>query len=288
MPSSLLLFHSYQQQQHQQNLAPIPENNGKRDESEEEKRHKKKKQKKDENHEEEEEAKKKSRRRTGEESRFPVTPSKGEEENATTSRQQQKRKKREEGGATKTAAAEKATTANTNALLLAAAFSSPPPAATPPPPPLSTSSSYRGVSCHRSTRRWEASIWLGRRQAYLGGFEVEEDAARAYDLASLACRGKRARQPGATNFSPEEYAEELNALAQAAGMKEKFDLSSRSSPSFPVLPIDLVVAHVRRRSTAFARGRSPFRGVSGEEGRWEARIGGLFGRKNVRSYFFNF
>lgn len=43
-----------------------------------------------------------------------------------------------------------------------------------------------------------------------------------------------------------------------------------------------MVAYVRRRSSAFSRGKSRFRGVSGHNGRWEARIGAFGGRKNVR------
>ena len=42
-----------------------------------------------------------------------------------------------------------------------------------------------------------------------------------------------------------------------------------------------IVAFVRRRSSAFSRGRSAFRGVSGHAGRWEARIGCFNGKKNV-------
>ena len=42
------------------------------------------------------------------------------------------------------------------------------------------------------------------------------------------------------------------------------------------------MAWVRRRSSAFSRGRSRFRGVSGQQGRWEARIGTFAGRKNAR------
>ena len=45
---------------------------------------------------------------------------------------------------------------------------------------------------------------------------------------------------------------------------------------------DEVVAYVRRRSSAFSRGKSRYRGVSGHTGRWEARIGSFNGRKNVR------
>lgn len=41
------------------------------------------------------------------------------------------------------------------------------------------------------------------------------------------------------------------------------------------------MAWVRRRSSAFSRGRSRFRGVSGQAGHWEARIGTFGDRKNV-------
>ena len=46
--------------------------------------------------------------------------------------------------------------------------------------------------------RWEAHIWvkdLGR-QVYLGGYEHEEHAAEAYDVAALKCKGRRVK----TNF----------------------------------------------------------------------------------------
>ena len=275
----------------------------------------------------------------------PSTPPKWSSaagEVTTTKQQQQRGAAGNEGGAAAAAAA-----GATEAAGAGANDSAP----VPPPPLLPHSSTFRGVSCHKATGRWEASIWLGRRQAYLGkavfggfnffriffrkwekvdekikktffkiktgGFEIESDAARAYDVAALACRGpKRAL----TNFPPEEYLEEIAALAEAAGIPLSGSTSTStsaaasaaanpgsSSPAsplppppppppplsvetLPLLPHDLVVAHVRRRSTAFARGKSPFRGVSGEEGRWEARIGALFGRKNVRetSFFFEF
>ena len=48
-----------------------------------------------------------------------------------------------------------------------------------------------------------------------------------------------------------------------------------------VLSQEALVAHLRRHSSAFSRGRSKFRGVSGHCNRWEARIGNYFGRKNV-------
>ena len=48
----------------------------------------------------------------------------------------------------------------------------------------------------RLTNRWEASLWLKGRQLYLGGFNSEEDAARAYDIVALSCKGLHV----ATNF----------------------------------------------------------------------------------------
>ncbi len=54
-----------------------------------------------------------------------------------------------------------------------------------------------------SPRRWEAHIWvkdLGR-QVYLGGYEAEEHAAEAYDVAALKCKGPRVK----TNFTISRY-----------------------------------------------------------------------------------
>jgi len=99
---------------------------------------------------------------------------------------------------------------------------------------------------------------LNGKQLYLGGFDVQEEAARAYDLAAIACKGL---DKATTNFDANEYQAQL---AELAGFSEQE-----------------VVAHIRRRSTAFSRGRSRFRGVSGQTGRWEARIGSFRGRKNV-------
>lgn len=42
---------------------------------------------------------------------------------------------------------------------------------------------------------------------------------------------------------------------------------------------DELVAHIRRQSAAFSRGKSKYRGVSGQEKRWEARIGQYEGKK---------
>ena len=53
----------------------------------------------------------------------------------------------------------------------------------------------------RLTYRWEASLWLDGRQVYLGGFATEEEAARAYDLAALGCKGANAE----INFRRADY-----------------------------------------------------------------------------------
>ena len=55
------------------------------------------------------------------------------------------------------------------------------------------------------TQRWEASLWLAGKQMYLGGFQDEDDAARAYDLAALACKGPTVP----TNFPAEGYSDSL-------------------------------------------------------------------------------
>ncbi len=61
----------------------------------------------------------------------------------------------------------------------------------------------------RLTQRWEASLWLSGKQMYLGGFVNEEDAARAYDLAALACKGRSVP----TNFAPSDYNDNLSEIS---------------------------------------------------------------------------
>lgn len=82
----------------------------------------------------------------------------------------------------------------------------------------------------------------------------------------LLCRGAQPSRPR-RRYAPLFYFPEKG-----------FDLFLPPPPSSRQ---DEVVAYVRRRSSAFSRGKSRFRGVSGHEGRWEARIGSFQGRKNV-------
>ena len=55
------------------------------------------------------------------------------------------------------------------------------------------------------TGRFEAHIWQEGKQIYLGGFDAEEQAALAYDLAALKFRGVDAL----TNYDKSTYEQEM-------------------------------------------------------------------------------
>ncbi|KAL1205595.1 AP2-like ethylene-responsive transcription factor [Cardamine amara subsp. amara] len=135
-----------------------------------------------------------------------------------------------------------------------------PPQNTPP----QRSSSYRGVTRHRWTGRYEAHLWdknswneTQTKKGRQGAYDEEEAAARAYDLAALKYWG----QDTLLNFPLSTYEEDVKEMEGQS--KEEY------------------IGSLRRKSSGFSRGVSKYRGVARHHhnGRWEARIGRVFGNK---------
>ncbi|KAI3455162.1 hypothetical protein Pfo_011825 [Paulownia fortunei] len=133
--------------------------------------------------------------------------------------------------------------------------------------PQQRSSIYRGVTRHRWTGRYEAHLWDKNcwnesqskkgRQVYLGAYDEEAAAAHAYDLAALKYWG----QDIILNFPLSTY------------QKELMEMEGQSKEEY--------IGSLRRKSSGFSRGVSKYRGVARHHhnGRWEARIGRVFGNK---------
>uniref|UniRef100_A0A2N9IW60 AP2/ERF domain-containing protein n=1 Tax=Fagus sylvatica TaxID=28930 RepID=A0A2N9IW60_FAGSY len=125
---------------------------------------------------------------------------------------------------------------------------------------------YRGVTRHRWTGRYEAHLWDNScrregqsRKGRQGGYDKEEKAARAYDLAALKYWGPTTT----TNFPVCNYEKELEEMKNMT--RQEF------------------VASLRRKSSGFSRGASIYRGVTRhhQHGRWQARIGRVAGNKDL-------
>lgn len=123
------------------------------------------------------------------------------------------------------------------------------------------SSIYRGVTRHRWTGRYEAHLWdkstwnqnqnKKGKQVYLGAYDDEEAAARAYDLAALKYWG-----PGTLiNFPVTDYTRDLEEMQNLS--REDY------------------LASLRRKGSGFSRGTSKCRGVSST--RWDSPLGRITG-----------
>ncbi|KAG6473332.1 hypothetical protein ZIOFF_067247 [Zingiber officinale] len=119
-----------------------------------------------------------------------------------------------------------------------------------------------------------------------GGYDTEEKAARAYDLAALKYWGPSTHINFPVCMIPQPkdlfYAWITNTIpylwfdVQLESYQEELvEMKNMSRQEY--------VAHLRRKSSGFSRGASIYRGVTRhhQHGRWQARIGRVAGNKDL-------
>eukprot|EP00884_Botryococcus_braunii_P009510 jgi/Botrbrau1/18560/Bobra.0367s0009.2 len=125
------------------------------------------------------------------------------------------------------------------------------------PGPGKRSSRFKGVSWSDSSNKWRAQCWNGSKVQYIGYYESEEDAARAYDTAILQLRGPLMQ----TNFPATNYESRTNADGQGEGEVEnpQGHIGGTGSPG---------------GRSGIQRGTSKYKGVSWSERshKWRAQL----------------
>jgi hypothetical protein len=153
------------------------------------------------------------------------------------------------------------------------------------------------VTHHIRTSRFEAHLWEGGRQLYLGGYDTPAIAALAFDIAAVRFRGARAE----TNFNMLWYAPFINSLnaartetvvaglrrhSKGAALQSSVFKASRAALSLLATVLLLIgspvslpwINHFNILSLLFFWFAT--QGVTRhQKGRWEARIGQTAGRK---------